>query len=134
MGGRLRNVIYLAGNVIIMTGCTTDAAGQMENLNSKEKHMVNEHFQQVCVKDGYLHAVYEGNADSLERVLESYLMLISSASFVRSQTHQKSKNHKRFSNTGKSVRNLFSLEYRVCFQQSYMKDVPVYVSLHWKVL
>ena len=56
--------------MIIMTGCTTDAAGQMENLITKEKHMVNEHFQQVCVKDGYLHAVYEGNADSLERVLE----------------------------------------------------------------
>ena len=63
-------VIYLAGNVIIMTGCTTDAAGQMENLITKEKHMVNEHFQQVCVKDGYLHAVFEGNADWLERVLE----------------------------------------------------------------
>ena len=61
-------VIYLAGNVIIMTGCTTDAAGQMENLNTKEKHIVNEHFQQVC--DDYLHAVFEGNADSLERVLE----------------------------------------------------------------
>ena len=47
MGGRLRNVIYLAGNVIIMTGCITDAVGQMENLNTKEKHMGNEHFQQV---------------------------------------------------------------------------------------
>ena len=63
-------VIYLVGNVIIMTSCTTDAAGQMKNLNTKGKHVVNEHFQQVCVKDGYLHAVYEGNADSLERVLE----------------------------------------------------------------
>ena len=56
--------------MIIMTSCTTDAAGQMKNLNTKGKHVVNEHFQQVCVKDCYLHAVYEGNADSLERVLE----------------------------------------------------------------
>ena len=70
MGARLHNVIYLAGYVIIMTGCTTNAAGQMENLNTKEKHIVNEHFQQVCVKDGYSHAVYEVNTDSLERVLE----------------------------------------------------------------
>ena len=42
----------------------------MENLNTKVMHIVNEHFQPVCVKDGYLHAVFEGNADWLERVLE----------------------------------------------------------------
>ena len=42
-------VIYWAGNVIIMTGCTTDAAGQMENLNTKEKDIVNEHFLQFLL-------------------------------------------------------------------------------------
>ena len=39
--------------MIIMTGCITDAVGQMENLNTKEKDIVNEHFLQflLCRKN-----------------------------------------------------------------------------------
>ena len=86
----------------------------MENLNTKVMHIVNEHFQPVCVKDGYSNAVYEVNGDSLERVLEEQNRIARITSYFQIL-----------------VRNLFSLEYRVCFQQSYMKDVPGYVSTWW---
>lgn len=80
--------------------CLVGYGDEMEDLRSKEKRFVSENFQHVSERDGFLYAVYEGNAGSLETLLESYLLL-TSASFVRSQAHDKSKNHKRFSTTGK---------------------------------
>lgn len=92
----------------------------MEDLRRKEKHFVNEYFQHVDEKDDFLYGVYEGDAGSLEAVLESYLLL-TSASFVRSQAHNKSKNHKRFSNTGKEFLILFenTINFEVRFLERY---------------
>ena len=71
----------------------------INHLRNKEICFVNENFDNVSEKEDYLYAVFEGDAASLERALESYL-LISSTSFVHPQTHDKSKEHKRFSNNG----------------------------------
>ena len=61
----------------------------INHLRNKEICFVNENFDNVSEKEDYLYAVFEGDAASLERALESYL-LISSTSFVHSQTHDKS--------------------------------------------
>ena len=70
------------------------------DLKNKEISFGNENFESINEREGYLYAVFEGNAKALEKVSESYL-LISSTSFIHSQTHDKSKEHKRFSTTGK---------------------------------
>jgi t-SNARE complex subunit (syntaxin) len=76
------------------------------DLKNKEIRFVNENFENISEREDYLYAVFEGNAKALERVLENYL-LISSTSFIHSQTHDKSKEHKRFSATGKYFYKLY---------------------------
>ncbi|XP_046846371.1 uncharacterized protein LOC124440084 [Xenia sp. Carnegie-2017] len=66
------------------------------DMRNKEIEFIRTYFNSVGQQENYLLAEYEGGAESLERILESYALL-SSTSFVCSQTHNKRKDHKRFS-------------------------------------
>ena len=70
------------------------------DLRSKEIDLVCENFNSVSERDDHLYGVFEGDAKSLEKYLESYV-LISSTSFIRAETHVKSKEHKRFNRSAR---------------------------------
>ena len=79
----------------------------MENLRESECNFLEERFQETQIANNYFYGNLEGPAESLDSVLEAFFSL-NSTSFVRTETHVKSKNHKRYSCTGNyTVNKLF---------------------------
>ena len=61
-------------------------------------------FKEVNVIEEKFYGILYGGQDNLDSVLES-LTNLSSASFVRQDSHSKNLNHKRYSKTGKFLTN-----------------------------
>jgi 23S rRNA G2445 N2-methylase RlmL len=98
MGGERGCAIVYTGNGGKYVKLQTEAI-MATNLSIKERSFVSKNFQNVSQLENY----FMRNLKELQnrwRVLESYV-LISSTSFIHSQTHNKSKEHKRFSTNSK---------------------------------
>ena len=97
------------------------------DMRNKEIEFIRTYFNSVGQQEHYLLAEYEGGAESLERILESYALL-SSTSFVCSQTHNKRKDHKRFSINGKET--VHSIKKYGTAKIQYVTEK----SVHWSLL
>ena len=74
------------------------------DLFQKELAFLNKNFKQGSVIEETFYGIFYGGQDNLDSVLES-LTNLSSASFVRQDSHSKNLNHKRYSKTGKFLTN-----------------------------
>ena len=83
--------------------CEVDAMAPSvtkDSIIEKEIRFLRENFDAVRFSDGYCFATYTGDSESLHDLLDRYLSL-NSTSFIRAETHEKEKSHKRYSQGGK---------------------------------
>ena len=74
-------------------------------LYQKELPFLNKNFKELgSVIEEMFYGILYGSQDNLDSVLES-LTNLSSASFVRQDSHSKNLNHKRYSKRGKFLTN-----------------------------
>ena len=76
----------------------------IDNLYQKELAFLNKNFKQGSVIEEKFYGMFYGGQDNLDSVLES-LTNLSSASFVRQDSHSKTINHNRYSKPGKFLTN-----------------------------
>ena len=70
-----------------------------DSITEKEIRFLHENFDDVRFSDGYCFATYTGNSESINGLLDRYLSL--NSTFIRAETHEKEKSHKRYSQGGK---------------------------------
>lgn len=71
-----------------------------DSIIEKEIRFLRENFDAVRFSGGYCFATYTGNSESINDLLDRYLFL-NSTSFIRVETHEREKSHKRYSQGGK---------------------------------
>ena len=74
------------------------------DLYQKKLAFLDKNFKEGSVIEEKFYGILYGGQDNLDSVLES-LTNLSSASFVRQDSHSKNLNHKRYSKTGKFLTN-----------------------------